>query len=722
MKLALVSALAATATALSTYSAGPTGLRTYAPGVNPPAHQRPVPAGAEQGKVVWAYTGAVTQGDAESIYNAKGEVTAEDLLNSPINHIAFIANVDVNQSTGWWAPGANNTGGCGQEQTFELPFGYRGYNKSAEAASLPTFQGNLRKLHSNGVTITLTLGSWCTELPISTKDEWTDAQFGEFVTYFEDVRQNVFGGYLDGIDFDWEGYCSAGCLKGTCECDWDDKICGEASPSELAAGIFWETSPAPGEPKLKKQCWIMPTSSTFQVMTGITNAMKKKNYVVTLVPMSTSLYSGEPEVMASPVLRNEYAKYAKHTFAGEQVDLLELSDGILLQWYSGFDATLCHNSGDPTACACNNVPDADYPNVLDSDKDVGGLLMASWQTYWNISGNMFPSKYPVRCQACGANVTLKDGTFGPFPCYGDGEAWYLPSMNRTKDGANPPSVVADHNSKLEAYVQSKKAIPKWWVEGQAAPSRCPRSIDCPDFQYGTEPRYSRQIKLLKSLQKVVDLSKISIGFETLAIDVQVQMESYEDRALPWTTASLKEHNSPTPYENYTYYKPCTQNMTLDNYKENKRCGAPLANQQWGPKFSAKDIVGLEAAVQSQLGARTAGIGMFTLDGCLSQPKGKPRRFWFGELMKLNETYKLPCYGDNCGSAGDDPFAPTPAPAPAAFGSYTVKSGDTCYSIADAQCQDGNDYATEICNAASVCTNLQVGATIKYDCSKAGAHC
>ena len=52
-------------------------------------------------------------------------------------------------------------------------------------------------------------------------------------------------------------------------------------------------------------------------------------------------------------------------------------DKILLQWYSGFDATLCHNSGDPTACACNNVPDADCPNVLDSDKDVGGLLMAS---------------------------------------------------------------------------------------------------------------------------------------------------------------------------------------------------------------------------------------------------------------------------------------------------------------------------------------------------------
>jgi hypothetical protein len=66
--------------------------------------------------------------------------------------------------------------------------------------------------------------------------------------------------------------------------------------------------------------------------------------------------------------------------------------------------------------------------------------------------------------------------------------------------------------------------------------------------------------------------------------------------------------------------------------------------------------------------------------------------------------------------------PSPAPAPPAFGSYTVKTGDTCYSIADAQCQDGNDYATEICNAASVCTNLQAGATIKYDCSKTGAKC
>ena len=137
------------------------------------------------------------------------------------------------------------------------------------------------------------------------------------------------------------------------------------------------------------------------------------------------------------------------------VDLLDLADGILLQWYSGFDATLCRNTDDPMACACNNVPDDDYPNVLDSDKDLGGLLVASWQTYWNISGNMFPSKYPARCQACGANVTLPDGTYGPFPCAGEDEQWYVPSTNRSKDGANPPAVVQDHNSKLENYVTTK---------------------------------------------------------------------------------------------------------------------------------------------------------------------------------------------------------------------------------------------------------------------------
>ena len=713
MKLFIAIALAGTALA---FSPGPTGLRTYRAGVNAPPHQRANPE-----KIVWAYTGAVTQGEAESIYNADGQPTVDDLLNTPINHIAFIANVNVQNATGWWAPGANNTGGCGQDQTYELPFGYKGYNASTEEASLPEFKSNLQRLHSNGVTITLTLGSWCTQLPVTQKEEWSDSDFSAFVDTFEKVREEKFGGYLDGIDFDWEGYCDAGCLKGTCQCGWNDKVCGSATPDELAAGISWMESPAPGQPPMKHQCWIMPTTHTFQVMTGIAHAMKKANYVVTLVPMSTSMYSGEEDTSANQVMRNEYVKYRKQTSFGAEVDLLDLADGIMLQWYSGFDAALCSNTGNVADCQCNNVPDADYPNVLDNKKDAGGNLMAAWQTYWNVSGNMFPSSYPVRCQACGENVILPNGTRGDLPCAPQEEQWYTPSTTRSNTGANPPAVVQDHNTKLEAYVSSADGarVPQWWVKGQSVNSKCPRSIDCPDFQYEGEQRYSRQVKLLKSLQKVVDLNKISIGFETLGTDVTVQMESYEDRALPWTTAALKEHKPPTPYDNYTYYKPCTQNMTADNYKENKRCAMPLLYQQWGPKFSAKDIVGLEQAVQQQLGARLAGVGMFTLDGCLSQPADKVRRLWFDELMLLNQTYQIPCYGNNCGSRGKDPWGPsttTTTMAPSQKGSYLVQSGDSCWSIADSVCKDGNSWESVICNADSVCKTLQAGATINYDCS------
>merc|ERR1712118_69903 len=148
--------------------------------------------------------------------------------------------------------------------------------------------------------------------------------------------------------------------------------------------------------------------------------------------------------------RNEFVKYRKQTSFGQEVDLLDLADGILLQWYSGFDAALCDATFPSKSCTCDNVPAADYPNVLDSTKDAGGLLVSAWQTYWNISGNFFPSTFPVRCQACGKNVILPDGTRGDLPCASDDE-WFVPSTKRSTDGANPKEVVLDHNTKLEAY-------------------------------------------------------------------------------------------------------------------------------------------------------------------------------------------------------------------------------------------------------------------------------
>merc|ERR1719181_2416236 len=101
------------------------------------------------------------------------------------------------------------------------------------------------------------------------------------------------------------------------------------------------------------------------------------------------------------------------------------------------------------------------------------------------------------------------------------------------------------------------------------------------------------------------------------------------------------------YDNFTFYKNCTQNMTVGNYKENKRCAAPLAWQQWGLKFNATDMVGLEAAVKSKLSSQLAGVGVFTLDGVIAQVKEHRERLWHKELIKLNTTYQIPCSGTQC---------------------------------------------------------------------------
>ena len=74
-----------------------------------------------------------------------------------------------------------------------------------------------------------------------------------------------------------EGFCTEVCLKGhnTCTCDWSDEHCGNLSPEELAKGVYYT------EGGRKKQCWILPTKSTMQIMTGITKHMKDAGFAVT---------------------------------------------------------------------------------------------------------------------------------------------------------------------------------------------------------------------------------------------------------------------------------------------------------------------------------------------------------------------------------------------------------------------------------------------------------
>lgn len=176
-------------------------------------------------------------------------------------------------------------------------------------------------------------------------------------------------------------------------------------------------------------------------------------------------------------------------------------------------------------------------------------------------------------------------------------------------------------------------IPYWWPKNYSVGSKCPRRIDCPDWRYEGEKPYALQVKMLNSMKNIVDLSKVCIGFESLATDVPVQFEAYQDPALPYPTATKKEM-----WEEGIFNHNCTQNMTVENAGEQRRCGQPLITQQWGLKFVADDVIGLSNALEQATGKALGGVGFFTVDGVLHTPEGKPKRLWADELVKLDKKW------------------------------------------------------------------------------------
>lgn len=113
--------------------------------------------------------------------------------------------------------------------------------------------------------------------------------------------------------------------------------------------------------------------------------------------------------------------------------------------------------------------------------------------------------------------------------------------------------------------------------------------------------------------------------------------------MAWSTATPAEH------ERGLYFHECSQNMTRDNINQEKRCGSPTLAEQWGLKFNATEIIGLNKAVQTQLGKILGGIGTFTIDGMLYEDptSGKPERLWYKPLCDLNRDFQIPCSGPCC---------------------------------------------------------------------------
>jgi hypothetical protein len=166
------------------------------------------------------------------------------------------------------------------------------------------------------------------------------------------------------------------------------------------------------------------------------------------------------------------------------------------------------------------------------------------------------------------------------------------------------------------------------------------------------------VKLLASLGKVIDLSKVAIGFETLGVDMQVQMKSYADKALPYTDVAPGEK-----WKGGDYWKQCETNLTKAGVASGAlngamvaRCSEPLVAQQWGLQLNATEMVGLEKAVKAATGKDLAGVGVYTLAGILAvdpshaasdEFQGKCRA-WYPALRDLNKHYKIaPRCGSNC---------------------------------------------------------------------------
>jgi hypothetical protein len=135
----------------------------YAPGVLPPAHRRITHMGDNKKNTIWAYTGDIRQALAFEVYGPKEQVSVQSVTHTPVTQISFLANIQLTNPNHWFSPGKNDTNGCGQVQTWQLPFGFDGKNLETARAK---FIQNLTEIHQNGVTITMTMGSWCTSFPM----------------------------------------------------------------------------------------------------------------------------------------------------------------------------------------------------------------------------------------------------------------------------------------------------------------------------------------------------------------------------------------------------------------------------------------------------------------------------------------------------------------------------------------------------------------------------
>lgn len=353
----------------------------YGGGSKPPAPTKGVnPWPADYGsKVMWLYGCPGAQGLAcvPNAYSGLNGAVNEDFISKikekKVNYISMICN---NKFVNWDDLGIIVPNDPGEPSgTTSYPSGFNPAKSSSGQSQTNILfnKSQLKELHDYGVTIVLSIGSWMTDFVRETA--WSDDEMDKYVARFECIRCSL-GGYLDGIDFDIEGACDGTCLQGNCDCGWDDGCTGDGYQKDNQ--MMTE--------KGGKKCYSLLTPATVTTMNGIATRMKNKGYVVSIVPPTNTLFSPDKDANNG---QNHLVKYGLN---------FNNIDGIMFQFYTGFDAGICKKGDDRWGyCPQKNIEDLtaiDLNYLVNKSSGTKGIDTSykSLPIYSN-----YPNRNPIHC-------------------------------------------------------------------------------------------------------------------------------------------------------------------------------------------------------------------------------------------------------------------------------------------------------------------------------------
>lgn len=452
-------------------------------------------------RAIWMYSCTKAQGTACQI-GGTVKLTPKMITDNSINYLSLITNLSVVKPSNLVIlPNDQPVGGSG----IVVPSNGEQYNSGSangrstcgqDQTTIAWTKAEMKYLHDKGVTICICLGSWCSNFPVTPTEAeaWGVGPFGPkmntFMTQFKAIRA-YYGNCIDGIDFDWEGYCSKTSMgKGADNfCGWNKQCTGTgtidtpelrtpAGQEDLSGFGYGDVKTLPAE------CWIMATASTVKVMNIIAQRMSYEGFIVTAVPISTQLF-GPKKSKDSPNKQNQY------------VDLNpEYYTALMLQWYSGFDAGVSYDAE-----------------------------LSKWTKRTNLGIGNDDTALAALATGCDTNIEpdfLSKPSFNPYQhllaTQGGGfpSSFLLNTLDELKTKYDNNTADARCSSKEAIALARQSGCDEWTTTGCAPDFHAPRRIDAPDWWYSDDEFiHESQIDFLARISSLgwkID-TQIVIGLE-----------------------------------------------------------------------------------------------------------------------------------------------------------------------------------------------------------------